>query len=132
MQYLFFILYVGTCGGQTWLLETEDNDAVIEDSAAKNSIASSACMEENVAMPGNDIVKNAPVQNIETKEDCCNTCKNRKGCTFFTYRKNKKKCWLKNSDAGRKADKKAVSGSVDCCKGKPRSACYLLPWGIKF
>ena len=71
-----------------------------------------------MAMPGNDIAKNTTKQ---TKEECCNACKNKRGCTFFTYRRDKKECWLKNSDAGRKVgrkvDRKAVSGSVDCCKG---------------
>jgi len=75
-----------------------------------------ACMEEKVAMPGNDIVKNSPEENIKTKEDCCAACKNKEGCKFFTYRQDAAKCWLKNSDAGRKADENAVSGSVDCCK----------------
>ena len=77
----------------------------------------SNCIEDNVAMPGNDIVENSPEENIKTKEDCCTACKNKEGCTFFTYRKEKEKCWLKNSDAGRKVDEEAVSGSVDCCKG---------------
>ena len=69
-----------------------------------------------MAMPGNDIIENSP-ENIKTKEECCTACKNKEGCTFFTYRKEKEKCWLKNSDAGRKVDVEAVSGSVDCCKG---------------
>jgi len=76
----------------------------------------SNCIEDNVAMPGNDIVETSP-DNIKTKEDCCIACKNKEGCTFFTYRKGNEKCWLKNSDAGRKVDEEAVSGSVDCCKG---------------
>merc|ERR1712243_261083 len=79
----------------------------------------SNCIEDNVAMPGNDIVETSP-DNIKTKEDCCIACKNKEGCTFFTYRKEKEKCWLKNSDAGRKVDKEAVSGSVDCCKGSAK------------
>ena len=72
-------------------------------------------MEENVAMRGNrlDVVKD-----IISKEDCCNICKDWEGCSFFTYRVNKKTCWLKDSDQGRTQDNKAVSGSVNCCKGK--------------
>ena len=65
---------------------------------------------------GNDLVKNAPEENIKTKEDCCNACKGKEGCTFFTYRPGQEECWLKNSDAGRKADDEAVSGKVECCK----------------
>merc|ERR1711862_487578 len=88
----------------------------------------SNCIEDNVAMPGNDIVETSP-EGIKTKEDCCNACKNKEGCTFFTYRKEKEKCWLKNSDAGRKVDEEAVSGSVDCCKGtvKPQDAPIAAP-----
>ena len=112
-----------------WLLETEDKKTGIDYIAAKNSFAGSSCMEENVAMPGKNIV--APEQNIETKEDCCNACKKRKGCTFFTYRKDMKKCWLKNSDAGRKSERKAFSGSVECCKGNTRSLCSIcIPFSI--
>merc|ERR1711942_76420 len=80
----------------------------------------STCIEDNVAMPGNDIIETSP-EGIKTKEECCIACKNKEGCKFFTYRKEKEKCWLKNSDAGRKVDEEAVSGSVDCCKV---FACY--------
>ena len=71
-------------------------------------------MEEKVALPGNRLDTK---QNIKSKEDCCNICKDWEGCNFFTYRENNA-CWLKDSDQGRKQDNKAVSGSVNCCKGK--------------
>ena len=55
--------------------------------------------------------------NIKTVQDCCKACKDLKGCTFFTFRKDKMKCWMKNSNAVIKAKAGTVSGSVDCCKG---------------
>ena len=79
-----------------------------------NLVTGANCFEDNVGMPGNDIEGNS---DIKTKEDCCTSCKNKEGCTFFTYNKDQERCWLKSSDAGRKAAENRVSGSVDCCKG---------------
>ena len=71
-------------------------------------------MEDKVDFIGYDLEEK---KDVKTKEDCCNVCARKEGCTFFSYKQHQEKCWLKTSDAGRKANDEAVSGSVDCCKG---------------
>ena len=93
---------------------TTANKSIGLTSVQLNLVTGANCFEDNVGMPGNDIEGNG---DIKTKEDCCTSCKNKEGCTFFTYNKDQERCWLKSSDAGRKAAENRVSGSVDCCKG---------------
>ena len=50
-------------------------------------------------------------------EECQRICKDDARCTFFTYQKSKKKCWLKsgsNKSVPNRPDN--ISGAKDCSK----------------
>ena len=77
-----------------------------------------ACGEKDIGLIGNDI---GNVMNVKSWDDCACHCKNKPGCTFFSWTSSNfvagryYECWLKNSDAGRQYERGVFSGHVNCC-----------------
>ena len=71
------------------------------------------CFETNIDFFGNDLVQEGKEQ-IASAEACRDECLDEENCTFFTYVKDNSECWLKTSDAGRRATPDHVSGKINC------------------
>ena len=51
---------------------------------------------------------------VENQEACAKRTALTKGALFWTYRDSDKKCWIKTSKKGKKANKTLVSGNREC------------------
>jgi hypothetical protein len=67
----------------------------------------------DVDFGGNDI---GVIGNTGSVIDCACKCKEKAGCSFFTWNSGNSNCLLKSSDEGRKSSTGALSASVDCYK----------------
>merc|ERR1711974_483267 len=69
-------------------------------------------IEEKTDYLGHDM-KGSP-HKAESQEACAKLTASKKGGLFWTYRDSDKKCWIKTSKKGKKANKKLVSGNREC------------------
>eukprot|EP00756_Hemistasia_phaeocysticola_P047054 Hpha_TRINITY_DN20940_c0_g1::TRINITY_DN20940_c0_g1_i1::g.139755::m.139755 len=77
-------------------------------SAASTTATEGCGLEYGTDFKGNDITKVTTAANVT---DCCAKCKAFPGCTAFTIEhQSGGRCWLKNSDAGRRSYADHVSG----------------------
>ena len=70
-------------------------------------------IEQDTDYPGNDITS----RHFDTKEACAFFCASTAGGLFWTWNTAKQKCYVKNSDSGRKDVSGAVSGNKLCGTG---------------
>ena len=76
-------------------------------------IFSAGCeIEEKTDYLGHDM-KGSP-HKAESQEACAKLTASKKGALFWTYRDSDKKCWIKTSKKGKKANKTLVSGNREC------------------
>ena len=69
-------------------------------------------MEENVDYAFNDI---SHVDYVKSVKDCFNLCKEKDGCTHFTYENSwKRRCHFKHSNDGKREHSSMTSGPIDC------------------
>jgi len=81
---------------------------VAEGGSAADVTGGGGCREEVATNLVGFELKATTAANLDA---CCAACKAEQDCIFWTYFHASKSCSLKNSDAGRKADATAVSGS---------------------
>ena len=92
---------------------------------AENKIKdSSDCFEYNVDYHGGDIIS---ILSIVSAHDCRRLCKGYDGCQYFTWIKNRSKCYLKNNNGLTKMNvphwEKFVSGPRNCDRNS-----YSVGW----
>ena len=88
------------------------------------------CLEDNMDYAGNDL---SDVANVDSAEQCQTLCQAELRCTHFTYVSTDRhgnadqnsKCHLKESDAGRKPQAGAVSGTRECGESPRVCQCWL-------
>jgi xylan 1,4-beta-xylosidase len=68
---------------------------------------SKCTFESNTNLAGFDL----KATSAKTTEDCCDACRADSDCSFWTYFESNFTCRLKTSDAGRRKESRAVSGS---------------------
>ena len=71
------------------------------------------CFEYNIDFLGNDWFGNE-IRNLPSAELCQEKCFEDTKCKVFTYAKQEKRCWLKESDSGRRPKDGYVSGRKYC------------------
>ena len=81
------------------------------------------CYEFDTDFNGNDINSNEDDVHFargdgrrDSAQECQQLCASTIGCEFFTYHPDRKSCFLKTSDVGRKTFYGAISGPKSCCK----------------
>jgi len=74
------------------------------------SCKADTCFEDGVGLPGNDL----NVVNVPTSLACQESCRNEAGCKWFTWWASSGRCFLKDTDSGRKNRGGALSGPAFC------------------
>ena len=69
-------------------------------------------IDEETDYLGHDM-KGSP-HNVENEDACAHLTATKKDALFWTYRDSDKKCWIKTSKKGKKANKNLVSGNREC------------------
>ena len=71
------------------------------------------CLEIDTNYPGEDINNNEKTNSVI---ECQRLCQQNIDCKIFTYRVNKKECWLKSIKAlkNRKSERDCISGKRIC------------------
>ncbi len=82
-------------------------------------------IHQGVDYKGNDI--ESTFRTVDSVDVCADNCLATEGCTHFTYRTDKQRCFLKSSSSGQRSKAGSISGN---CKGIPTVAIPTAPCTI--